>query len=145
MCCIMKQKTKTLLEPHWVPIEFNKSIEDTSQLPAPESVRSFNEIVCQAIDETLKELVGSRAEAVYLHLKYKFGVDRNELPYRIDTLCYVLEYAFGVKAAHVVERRVVKKLFYRIRLPFNDQEGLTLGDFLKLAKETISSDNRYVT
>jgi hypothetical protein len=133
----MESNSKPLLEPYWVSLGVNKS-------PTPKTVRSFNEIVCQAIDETLEELIGSRVEGLYVHLKYKFGVDRNELPYRIDTLCSVLEGAFGVKGARVIERKVAKNLYEKIFLPFDDQQGLRLEDFLKLAKETISRDNYYV-
>ena len=108
-------------------------------------VRSFNEIVCQAIDQTLTELVGSKAgESVYVHLKYKFGVDRTELPYRIDTICSVLEQVFGIKGRRVIERKVAKNLYDRIFLPFDDQLGLTLEEFINQAKETIRRDNYYV-
>ena len=108
-----------------------------------EPVRNFNEIVCQAIDDTLREVVGSKAEVVYMHLKYKFGIDRTELPYRIDTVCSILEFALGVKGAHVIERKVAKRVYDRILLPFHEEQGLTLRDFLKLAKETISRDSYY--
>jgi len=121
--------------------------QDTSQISfARRPVRSFNEIVCQAIDETLKEFVGPRVtEAVYMHLKYKFGVDRDELPYRIDTICLILERTFGVKGAHAIERMAAKNFYGRILLPFNDEQGSTLEDFLKVAKETVvSRDNYYV-
>lgn len=119
----------------------------TSQIPFVRGpARSFNEIVCQAIDETLNEFVGPRVtEAVYMHLKYKFGVDRNELPYRIDTICLILERTFGVKGAHVIERRAARNFYGRILLPFNDQLGVTLEDFLKVAKATVANrDNYYV-
>ena len=112
---------------------------------APQSVRSFNEIVCQAIGETLEDLLGSKVvEAVYVHLRDNFGIDRNELPYRIETLCSILEDVFGVKGAHVIERKVAKKLYAKILLPFDEQQGLTLEDFIKLAKETVSRDSYYV-
>jgi len=118
----------------------------TSQLSfSPEAVRSFNEIVCQAIDKTLEDLLGSNVvDVVYAYLRDRFGVDRNELPYRIDTVTSVLETVFGVKAARVIERRVAKNLFDRILLPFNEDQGATLEDFLNVAKETVSRDNHYV-
>jgi len=120
--------------------------EDVGQVSfAPQSVRSFNEIVCQAIGETLEDLLGSKVvEAVYVHLRDNFGIDRNELPYRIETLCSILEDVFGVKGAHVIERKVAKKLYAKILLPFDEQQGLTLEDFIKLAKETVSRDSYYV-
>jgi hypothetical protein len=123
-----------------------KNAKGTSQIPfSAEPIRRFNEIVCQAIDETLEELVGPKVvKAVYVHLRDKFGVDRNELPYRIDTLLSVLEGVFGVKGARVIERKMAKRLYDRILLPFNEEQGLTLEDFLKLAKETIRRDNYYV-
>jgi len=120
--------------------------QDTSQSSlAPKPVRRFNEIVCLAIDQTLEDLLGEKAvESVYLHLRYKFGVDRTELPYRVETLCSVLEAVFGVKGRYVIERKVAKNLYDKIFLPFDGEQGLTLRDYLKLAKETISHDSFYV-
>ena len=114
-------------------------------LPSSRPVRAFNEIVCQAIDKTLEELIGPEVvKSLYMHLSEKFGVDRNELPYRIDTVCSVLEGVFGVKGARVIERKVAKNLYDKLFLPFNDEQGLTLEDFLTSAKRTISADNYYV-
>jgi len=100
--------------------------------------------MCQAIDQTLEELLGSKVvEAVYTLLDQKFGVDRSELPYRVDTIRMLLEGSFGVKGAHVIERKVAKNLYDRLLLPFNEEQGLTLADFVKLAKESISRDSYY--
>jgi len=118
---------------------------DTQILPSLEPVRGFNEIVCQAIDKTLEELIGPAAiKSLYNHLSETFGVDRNELPYRINTICSVLESIFGVKGARLIERQVAKNLYDKLLLPFNDEQGLTLEDFLTSAKRTISADNYYV-
>jgi hypothetical protein len=108
-------------------------------------VRSFNEIVCQAIDKTLEELIGPQVvKSLYSHLSEKFGVDRNELPYRIDTICSVLEGVFGVKGARIIERKVARNLYDKLLLPFNDEQGSRLEDFLAAARHTISADNYYV-
>jgi len=89
--------------------------------------------------------LGSKVvEVVYAYLKANYGVDRNELPYRVDTICSVLQTVFGVKAAHVIERKVAKNLFDRILLPFNEDQGVTLEDFLNVAKEKISRDDYYI-
>jgi len=122
------------------------SVETTSKEVSVrgEATRTFNEILCQATDKTLEQLLGEKVvEAVYVLLREKFGVDRNELPYRIDTLCSVLQSVFGVKSTRVIERRIAKNLYDRILLPFDDQQVLTLEDFIKQAKETISRDNYY--
>ena len=113
--------------------------------PPPKALRGFNEIVCQSIDKTLEELMGPEVvKSLYVHLSDRFGVDRNELPYRINTVCSVLEGVFGVKGARVIERRVAKNLYDRILLPFNDQQGNTLEDFLALAKQSINRDSYYI-
>jgi len=114
-------------------------------LPSSRPVRSFNEIVCQAIDKALEELLGPEAvKSVYVHLSERFGVDRNELPYRIDTICSVLDSVFGVKGARLIERKVAKNLYDKLFLPFNDEQGYGLEDFLAAARHTISADNYYV-
>ena len=117
----------------------------TSNTSSLGPVRSFNEIVCQAIDKTLEELVGSKmVDALYVRLTDRFGVDRNELPYRIETISSVLESLFGVKGANLIERKVAKNLYTKILLPFNEEQGSRLEDFVKRAKETISRDSCYV-
>ena len=118
----------------------------SSQTFSPSNaVRCFNEIVCQAIDKTLEDLLGPKVvESLYVHLGKRFGVDRNELPYRIDTVCSVLEDLFGVKGAHVIERKIAKNLYDKILLPFDDEQGSRLEDFIESAKETISADTFYV-
>lgn len=109
------------------------------------AVRSFNEIVCQAIDKALEELLGPEAvKSVYVHLSERFGVDRNELPYRIDTICSVLDNVFGVKGARLIERKVAKNLYDKLFLTLNDEQGYGLEDFLAEARRTISADNFYV-
>jgi len=114
-------------------------------VPSLKPVRSFNEIVCQAIDKTVEELLGQKVvEPFYVHLSERFGVDRDELPYRIDTVCSVLEDLFGVKGAHVIERKIAKHLYDKILLPFDDKQGSTLEDYLELAKRTVSADSFYV-
>jgi hypothetical protein len=117
----------------------------TQTFPSLKGVRSFNEIVCQAIDKTLEDLLGPKVVgSLYVHLSKRFGVDRDELPYRIDTVCSVLEDLFGVKGAHVIERKIAKHLYEKILLPFDDEQGTTLEDFLELAKRTVSADTFYV-
>ena len=109
------------------------------------SSRSFNEIVCQSVDKTLEELLGPRVLPVlYKYLGDKFGVSRDELPYRIDTISAVLENTFGVKGASVVEWKVAKSLYDKILLSFDNEQHLRLKDYITIARETISSDSYYV-
>ena len=51
---------------------------------------------------------------------------------------------FGVKGAHVIERKIAKNLYDKILLPFDDEQGSRLEDFIESAKETISADTFYV-
>jgi len=109
------------------------------------TVRAFNDIVCEAIDKTLEDLLGSQVmESFYAHLRDRFGVGRDELPYRIDTISMVLENVFGVQGASVIERKVAKNLYDKILVPFNDEQGTRLDQFLRRAKEIVSRDSYYV-
>jgi len=109
------------------------------------SRRSFNWIMCRSIDKTLKELLGPKAlPALYKYLGDKFGISRDELPYRIDTISAVLENVFGIKGASVVEWKMAKNLYDEILLSFDNEQHLRLKDYIKIARETISRDSYYV-
>jgi len=119
-----------------------ETVEIGSRTSSP---RSFNEIVCRSIDRTLEELLGPKAlSTLYEYLGDKFGVGRDELPYRVDTISAVLENVFGIKGASVVEWKVAKNLYDEILLSFDDEQHLRLKDYITIAKETVSRDTYYV-
>lgn len=101
-----------------------------------DEVKQFNEILCQLIDETLAEPLGSKVlEPVYNHLSEHFSVNRDELPYRLETMYAILDELFGVKGARMIERQIAKRLCAKFNIPFLDIPNWTLEMYVEKAKE----------
>ena len=95
----------------------------------------FNEDLCWAIDDTIVQLVGHTVlDTVYVILRVKYDVRRDELPYRLDTLSQLLGNTFPVSMAGVIGIRIALKFYTRLGLTFHEHEGYTLLDYVQEAK-----------
>jgi hypothetical protein len=97
--------------------------------------QEFNELFCQAIDDCISELFGANVlSSLYAALEEHHSVNRDELPYRIETMYSVLEFVFGVKGAHTIEKRIIRRFYDKLGLTFPEVIGYTLGDYIELAR-----------
>ena len=69
--------------------------------------------------------------SLYDALENYYSITRDELPYRLETLYSVLESVFGVKSAHTIEKRIVRRLYDILELPFTNVVGYTLEDYVE--------------
>ena len=105
----------------------------------PPDAVDFNDALCSAIDETIVELLGRHVlDTVYVVLKVKYDVKRDELPYRLDTLYQLLGNTFPARPAGIIGTRIARKFYAKIGLSFNEQEGHTLLNYVEDAKARIS-------
>ncbi len=106
-----------------------------AQIGADE-VKHFNEILCQSTDETLAEPLGSKVlESLYNHLNEHFSVNRDELPYRLETMYAILDELFGVKGARTIGPQIAKRLCAKFNILFLDTPNCTLEMYVEKAKE----------
>jgi len=99
----------------------------------------FNETLCGAIDDAIVEVLGRRVlDAMYVMLKVKYDVGRDELPYRLDTLYQILGNAFPIRTAGVIGARIALRFYTRLGLTFHDHEGYTLLDYVQEAKSKLA-------
>jgi hypothetical protein len=47
----------------------------------------------------------------------------------------VLEFVFGVRGAHTIERRIVRRFYDNLGFTIPDVIGYTLGDYVELARK----------
>jgi len=88
-------------------------------------------ILTESIDQTLGDLLGSRAkEAVYDHLERRCYMARDEIPRRIVEFCGVLETNFG-KGGRTIERMIAKRFYGKLDKAFVEQPGYTLADYVE--------------
>ena len=65
------------------------------------SEKDFEQILFEAIDETLSNLGESVKTSIYFHLEETFNIKRREIPLRINDFSNALERIFGIGARHL--------------------------------------------
>jgi hypothetical protein len=100
--------------------------------------KGFNELFCQAIDDSLSELFGASVlSSLHAAIEKHGTVNQAELLYRPETMHSVLEFVFGVKGAYTIEKRVVRRFYNILDLPFTNVIGYTLEDYVEAARKRI--------
>jgi hypothetical protein len=79
------------------------------------SEKDFEQILFEAIDETLSNLGESVKTAIYFHLKASFKIKKQEIPYRLGDFSDALERIFGL-GARILEISFMKNLHSKIGL-----------------------------
>jgi len=71
---------------------------------------TFENILLEAIDESLTCLGERTKQAVYVHLKNRYALSKQDIPYRIEDFTEALEDIFQV-GAKLLEIKIMKALF----------------------------------
>ncbi len=74
---------------------------------------SFEEILLEAVDETMTRLGDSPKQAFYYQLKKNFGLKRQDIPRKITEFERALDETFGL-GARVLKIRISKCLYERM-------------------------------
>jgi len=82
--------------------------------------QDFNFVVLEAFDETITELLGASVlTALSAGLLKDYDVSREELPNQFDTVRIVLTDVLGVGNSRTILRRVMRRLYRKLGLPFS--------------------------
>ena len=93
---------------------------------------SFEATVLDAVDNGLAVLGESVRGAVYYHVERSFGIRREEIPKRLEAFHEALGRLLG-EGARVVERLVVRNLYGRLGLDFEEHQNWALVDYVDYA------------
>ena len=80
--------------------------------------------ILTCIDEALKELGASVAEALYYYLKSNFNLNKSRIPKRPKTFMKALTSIFGEEGAKIIEKICIKKLEQEFNLVIDEGIGL---------------------
>ena len=69
----------------------------------------FEATVGQAIDDTLSALGESPKQAIYRHLKIVYGIDKEDIPNKIEAFASAIEQTFG-SVAKLIEIKIIEQL-----------------------------------
>lgn len=99
-------------------------------------MQEFNELLCQALDDSISELLGQNVlPSLYAALEKHYSISRDELPYRLETIYSILENVFGVRGSRTIEKHVARRFYKKLDLPFSEVDGYTLKDYVEAVKE----------
>lgn len=86
------------------------------------TVKAFEQLLLEAVDEALESLGGSAKEAIYFHLENRFDISRTEIPQSLEGFLEGLDKIFGV-GAQFLEILMMKELYKRIGKPLEWDES----------------------
>ena len=125
-----KQEHKTVIQLDETP-DVAKATVDTRE--------SFCKMFEKAVDEAFYSLGESTRKAIYTRLKNSFGIEKSEIPYRINDFADALEKIFG-PAARNLEILCIKniqakaRIDYECDLPESIGSELTFKEYDKMVK-----------
>jgi nucleoside-diphosphate-sugar epimerase len=69
----------------------------------------FETVIAHAIDDVLSALGDASKQAIYRHLKNNYGINENEIPYKIEDFARAIEQTFG-SVAKLIEIKIIERL-----------------------------------
>jgi hypothetical protein len=97
----------------------NGSRNSERELKKHNQVKSFDQILLEAIDEALLSLGENVKTSIYFHLDDLFKIKKQEIPFRIDDFSWALARIFGL-GAQSLEIMFMKSLHSKLELYCNN-------------------------
>ena len=87
------------------------------------------------IDETVKQIFKEDgAKVIYDHLENRSNLKLEKIPEKPEVFSASLEELL-VSAAHVIEQMILKNLYRRLGLKFEEKKGYEFPDYIKELKK----------
>jgi len=105
--------------------------EVTKRLRTVEKTGSLDDLLLSVVDETLKEVFrDTGADAIYGFLVNNSHLKREEIAEKPEVFSAGLE-RLMVSAAQVIENLILKNLYSKLGLKFEEKEGYEFSDYIK--------------
>jgi hypothetical protein len=116
------------------------SVGETPFAGLSDQAHNFGDLLLEAIDETLADLLGRRTrDAIYDHLERNHLVARSEVPDQLQALLTLLDETFG-RGSKTIGKVIARKLFSKLEWEFSDVPGYELPDYVEAVKVRISRE-----
>jgi len=103
----------------------------------------FEKRLLEAVDHALLTIGETPREAIYYHLEKGFKLRRENIPEDADEFSQALNNIFG-PGAEVIERLIVKNLFGRLNLNFEEKTRFKFVDYVSLAQEIAKREKQRI-
>ncbi len=97
---------------------------------------NFEKNLLEAVDCGLLSLGENPRKAIYFHLKKSFQLPRENIPKETDEFSRSLNTIFG-PGAEIIEKYILKELYQKLELNFEEKEGFTFADYVNEAKKMV--------
>ena len=115
--------------------EWWKSTKVSNRLDVVEKRKDLNNYFAEAVDETLKQIFKEDgAKVIYEFLENHTHLKLEEFADKPDVLSATLE-KLMVSAAHVIEKLILKNLYRRLGLKFEEKKGYEFLDYIRELRE----------
>lgn len=91
----------------------NISSENVATSKSLPQIRSFKDILLEAVDEALSSLGNSAKQTTYIYLEKNFNIKKQDIPNKIDRFANAIEKIFG-NGAKILEIQIMKNLHKKI-------------------------------
>lgn len=102
---------------------------------------NFDKNLLEAVDCGLLSLGENPRKAIYFHMKRSFQLQRESIPKETDEFSRALNTIFG-PGAEIIEKYILKELYQRLELSFEEKEGFTFVDYVREAEKLVVRKNR---
>jgi len=100
------------------------------------SKKNLDQIIVEAVDESLLIMGETARNHIYSHLKKVHGVDRKDIPEKLEKFDEALEGLFGAKAVDLITQIIAKRVYDKIGMVFNQSKDWKLTDYVSDIKKT---------
>lgn len=97
--------------------------------------KDFEKLFIEAVDEGLEALGESGKHMIFFHLEKSYSIKRHEIPKKPEAFAEGLEKIFGAGAS-VLEKLIVKSLYSKLGLEYEDKESRPFAEYVKDVKDT---------
>jgi len=106
-------------------------VEVTKRLYIVEKTGSVDSLLLSVVDETMKQVFREEgAKAIYNYLENNSHLKREEIAEKPEVFSAGLERLLG-SGAPVIENLILKNLYRRLGLKFEEKKGYEFSDYIK--------------
>lgn len=102
---------------------------------------NFDKTLLEAVDHALLSFGESPRKAIYYHLDKNFKIQKENIPEEAEKFASALNAIFG-SGATVIEKLIVKDLYQRLNLSFEEKKSFEIADYISLAREVAKRDKQ---
>jgi len=104
------------------------------------SVKEFEKILLETIDESMVQVFGNTSTGViYNFIEGNHDLKKEDIPENLEIFSSILEKMFGFGATFL-EKLVLKKLYMKLGLKYEEKEGYKFLDYIKELKSRVLVD-----